>query len=345
MASPFVYVPEASGSTPQYQNPYYTIPQGVASPFLPPSPLLYPSSPYLGPIDGARASSTSPNAFNPNSVLWPDAAPHYESAYTAGWIPLSPRQRTNSWQGPAPQPNSPFIPPTAPGFLHAQSSYFPGHKKSNSWGNTAGLPPWVTHANPYVNNGGALLSPQKPLLIHPFLNGDAPSPHFHFDLAPSAFMPLRLVSTNPPQSAVLGAEIREAAFHPPLMTLRILHPRLPFWPIDFQLPAGAGAAPGHPISLGDVLVVVHQALHQRITQADWATLGEADAQGVARAFTQRCRGEAVRSRVPPVQLRDREVAERNQGVKRVDFLLGKTIFKGLIRAPGDPEGVVRMVTA
>jgi hypothetical protein len=96
-----------------------------------------------------------------------------------------------------------------------------------------------------------------------------------------------------------------------------------------------------PISLGDVLVSLHRAMHERISHADWETLTEEDAQIVTR---ERCRAEAIRSRVPPPQLRDREVAERNQGVKRVDFLLGKTVFKGLVRAPGDPEGCVRMIT-
>ncbi|KAJ7077610.1 hypothetical protein C8R44DRAFT_863226 [Mycena epipterygia] len=342
MASPFVYVPEASSSaTPYsaaYHNPYYPTPQPGHSPFLPPSPLLYPSSPYLGPSDGAGAASSSPNPFNPNSVLWPDE-PQYESPYTTSWIPLQPRQRTNSWQGPAPPPGSPFVPPKAPAFLSAQSSYFrPGHKKSNSWGNTGGQPPSWMNANPYFNNGG-LLSPQMPLQIHPWLNGDSPSPVFHFDLAPVAFMPLRLASANPPQSMVLGAaEIREPAFHPPLTTLRILLPKLPFWPIDLALPANVPASQAPPISLGDVLVAMHRAMHMRITHADWATLASEDEQRVTRAFTQRCRAEAVRSGVPPAQLRDREVALRNQGVKRVDFLLGKTVFKGLVRVPGDPEG-------
>ncbi|KAJ7768154.1 hypothetical protein DFH07DRAFT_1008771 [Mycena maculata] len=339
MASPFVYVPEASGSTTPYHNPYYATPQTVSTPFLPPSPLLYPSSPYT---DRAHSASNSPNAFNPNSVLWPEDAPQYESAYTAGWLMRSPRQRTNSWQGPAFPPNSPFIPPKPPAFLQAQSSYFvPGHKKSKSWGNATGQPPsWVNTVNPYFNNG-ALLSPQTPLQIHPWLNGNAPSTTFYFDLAPTVFMPLRLIAPHPPQHTVVGAaELRELAFYPPRVALRILHPRLPFWPIDLKLPAGQ--AP--PITLTDVLVAMHHALQQRITHADWETLTKEDAQRVTRAFTKRCRDEAVRSRVPPAQLRDREVAERNQGVKRVDFLLGKTVFKGLIRPPGDPEDCVRMVT-
>ncbi|KAJ7167972.1 hypothetical protein C8R46DRAFT_1191941 [Mycena filopes] len=338
MAAPFIFVPEADNSTryaAPYQNYYYGTPQGGPSPFLPPAPLPY-SSPYLGQSD----LPGTPGAFDPNSVLWPEDAPQYESPYTAAWIPLAPRQRTNSWHGAAAPRGSPFLQPAVPAFLQANPAFKKGHtKKSVSWGTT---PTWVNNANAYLNAGVPypLPAPQ----IHPWLNAEVASPNFHFDLAPAAFLPLYLVSTHPPQSAVVGAnEIREPAFHPPMTKLRILHPRLPFWPIDLALPPTAQGAP--PISFGDVLITVHRTMHQRITHADWATLGKEDEARVTRAFTARCRAEAVRSGVPPAQLRDREVAVRNQGVKRVDFLLGKTVFKGLSRSPADPEGCLRLVTA
>jgi len=339
MAAPFVYVPEASPSVPH--NPFYSTPQNGPSPFLPPSALLYPSSPYLAPSGSAPGT---PENFNANSVLWPENAT-YESAYSA-WTPLSNRQRTTSQPGPAPAPNSPFLQATAsPAFVHSQSAYFtPGHRRSHSWGTADAPPPpsWANTANPYQ----IPTAPAAPLQIHPWLNGDAPSPIFHFDLAPVQFAPLRLVHPNPPQSVVLsGAEIREPAFHPPITSLRILHPRLPFWPIDLTLPAELAEEAPTPISLGDVLVALHRTLHERISHADWETLSGEDEHAVTKAFTQRCRGEAVRSGVPPAQLRDREVTERNQGVKRVDFLCGKTVFKGLVRSPSDPEGCVRVLTA
>ncbi|KAJ7890313.1 hypothetical protein B0H13DRAFT_2341045 [Mycena leptocephala] len=300
MAAPFVYVPEADTSTPYtapYHNPYYPTPQPGPSPFLPPSPsCTYPSSPYL------RASDLpgSPNAFNVNSILWPEDAPQYESQYAASWIPLEPRQRTNSWHGPALPPSSPFLAPTVPAFLRAQQpSFRPGHKKAKSWGTA---PSWVTNANPYLNGGAA----QPSVLIHPWLNGDTPS--LHFDC------PLRRVATAPPTSALVNdAELRE--------------------------PAAA------PITLADVLVALHHALHTRITHADWATLGAEHEARVTQAFAARCRAFAARSGAGPVQLRDREVTVRNQGVKRIDFLLGKTVFKGLVHDPGDLEGCVRMATA
>ncbi|KAJ7081170.1 hypothetical protein B0H15DRAFT_1024944 [Mycena belliarum] len=341
MSGPFVYVPEASSTPPH--NLYYATPLGGPSPFLPPV-ALYPASPFLGSPTALGPSHGSPS-FNANSVLWPEDAPPYESAYTASWAPLSTRQRTTSWHGPAPPPTSPFLQPAAaPAFTHSQSAYFtPGHKRSVSWG-AAGAPPpppWLTNANSYT-----AIAPPALEQIHPWLNGDAPSPIFHFDLAPGQFAPVRMASANPPQSAGLSAaEISEPAFHPPRTALRILHPRIPFWPVDLVLPEVLAAEPPMPISFGDVLVALHRAMHQRISHADWATLSAEDERVVTHAFAQRCRAEAVRSGVPPAHLRDREVAERNQGVKRVDFLLGKTVFKGLVRWPGDPEGCVRMVTA
>ncbi|KAJ7113597.1 hypothetical protein C8R44DRAFT_796777 [Mycena epipterygia] len=86
-------------------------------------------------------------------------------------------------------------------------------------------------------------------------------------------------------------------------------------------------------------------MHLRVTQAEWAALTGEHARGVRRAFEQRCCAEALVSDVPPAQRREREGAVRDLGVRRVDFLLGKTVFKGLVCVPGDPEGCVRMVMA
>ncbi|KAJ7050694.1 hypothetical protein C8F01DRAFT_676974 [Mycena amicta] len=123
MAGPFVYVPEASSSA--YQPyPYYATatPQGAQTPFLPPSPLLYPTSPFLAPAD-IHHTGTPGGAFNPNSVLWPEESswgpnPYGPQQPPAGYV----RQRTRSWAGPAPPQGSPFLTATPPpAFLHANS--------------------------------------------------------------------------------------------------------------------------------------------------------------------------------------------------------------------------------
>ncbi|KAJ7448845.1 hypothetical protein B0H11DRAFT_2332862 [Mycena galericulata] len=304
MAAPFVYVPEASPSVPQ--TPIYSTPQAGQPPFLPPAALLYPSSQYSAPVRiGIHSLMGAPfQSQTHDFVSSPSGAQFsFPSAHRTGFRAqpvslLHARAQTLAFMGCSWR--------VAPAFVGEQ-------RQPVSSDRTADSAP------------GASLAQR-----------DAPSPIFHFDLAPLQFAPLRLVNANPPQTAVLRvAEIREPAFHPPLTSLRILHQCIPFWPIDLALPT----------ELGDVLLSLHRALHERISHADWETLAEEDAQAVTKAFTQRCRAEAIRSRVPPPHLRDREVAERNQGVKRVDFLLGKTVFKGLVRAPGDPEGCVRMVTA
>ncbi|KAF7325755.1 hypothetical protein MKEN_00426000 [Mycena kentingensis (nom. inval.)] len=362
MSSPFVYVPEANGSMnyPYGQNPYHishpyfaTTPTGPNTPFLPPA-TLYPTSPFPTHAELAGHTGTPNGAFNPNSVLWPDDSHTYESPYAASWgnggQPYA-RQRTQSWTGPAQQPHgSPFLAPAqAPAFLHANSYTGHGHRRSNSHG-ASSLPPWVQPQPGYPASAyPAFQQPAYPQQIHPFLNGEAPSPDFHFDMA-APFLPLRRVPNNPAHSMPIPTpELQIPAFHPPRTALRILHPQLPFWPVDLTpppppTPAHAAAGPP-PLSLGDILVALHKSLHTRISHADWATLDPAAEQAVTRAFAARCHNEAAKSGAPMHAMSDVEHAVRSQGVKRVDFLLGRTVLRGLVKHPGDPEGVVRLVTA
>ncbi|KAF7350032.1 Protein kinase domain-containing protein [Mycena venus] len=177
-----------------------------------------------------------------------------------------------------------------------------------------------------------------PSLLHPWLNGNDPSPVFHFDLASKAFAPMELITINPLHGRSLReAEFSEPAFHPPLSTLKLFHPRIQSWPINLVLPAGS-------LSLGYVLVSLHRAMHQRVTQEEWASLNTKQRRAITKAFTVRCRAEAIRSQVPPEDLRSQENDTRNEGVKRVDFLCGKTLFKGLVSEPNDIPGWMRVVT-
>ncbi|KAF9259603.1 hypothetical protein L218DRAFT_829609, partial [Marasmius fiardii PR-910] len=66
----------------------------------------------------------------------------------------------------------------------------------------------------------------------------------------------------------------------------------------------------------DVLEGIHQALNCQITNVDWGKLNKREQDRVARAYEWRC------SRSGRVQ------AVRNEGVKRVDYLSGRTKFRG-----------------
>ncbi|KAJ7050682.1 hypothetical protein C8F01DRAFT_1034892 [Mycena amicta] len=189
------------------------------------------------------------------------------------------------------------------------------------------------------------------------------APDVDLDLAINTFNPCRrAIPHNPgqPESIPLSRdELDMAAFYPPAIgtTIRILHPQLPFPPIEIPLPnvnpaQAPGSGPNAPVTvtvtLRDVLGAVHRTLQASITRDDWATLHPAQQQAVEAAFDARCRAEAARSLsgapthalavTDGVALR----SVREQGVKKVDFLLGKTVLRGLV--PGQPDGVFRLVT-
>ncbi|KAJ7441101.1 hypothetical protein FB451DRAFT_1414763 [Mycena latifolia] len=247
--------------------------------------------------------------FNPASVLWPDDAPEYRDspAFISSWL------------------TAPLIAPSQP------ADFIPRRGRSYSWGayswGVAGVQPspssWLESIPRFMN------TPKTQ--IHAWLNGDAPSSIFHFDLGSGQFNPRRLISTNPPQTTAVGRELSESAFYPNLTQLRILHPCLPYWPVD--IPYWSDDLERHPepspvesavITLGDLLLALHSSMQQCVTQAEWETINEEDKREVMKAQESRCYAEAVRSGVPYVYFQDREQAEQDQGIKRVDLLFGKT---------------------
>jgi len=342
MSSPFIYSPH-SEFFPHFQQPSGFFGGGFNpsfnSPFIP-TQTIYPSSPYLGP---ALSDPSTPNT--PERHLFSGLNDYGASM----WGTPRRRQRRPSWHGMSSPRVSPFIPP-----LHLS----PATSRRNSWGTaeprSAGwyppayqcpmVPPYsapplsAPFTSSYVSG-----YPQfpAPLQIHPWINGEAPSPEFAFDLSISAFNPQRLVGPN--QAVPLSmTDLQSPAFYPPVHKLRILCDLIPNWPVDLVYGGmGMGLGGGMqapPITLGDILVAIHQKMHQRISHSDWGRLSMSEEAQVSRAFTQRCRTESMRHAATS-QL-DVELPERQQGVKVVDFLLGKTMFRGLVRSE---DGCVKMI--
>jgi hypothetical protein len=126
-------------------------------------------------------------------------------------------------------------------------------------------------------------------------------------------------------------QLQEPATHPTLTRMRIISDIIPHWPIDLQFrqPGTVPYSPYAPfqaqpalppIRLTDVLVAIHQAMHRRITQTDWENLGKPQQRAITKAYLARCGMSGH---------------ERAQGVKRVDFLLGRTRVLGLVRGGMD----------
>ncbi|KAI6007006.1 hypothetical protein EDD15DRAFT_2208306 [Pisolithus albus] len=121
---------------------------------------------------------------------------------------------------------------------------------------------------------------------------------------------------------ISSGELIQAATTPAVTRMRVIHPSIPQWPIDVELRYNEyppGTTP--PITVGDVLYMIHRSLRRQISHADWALLGSWKQAEVARAYTRRY------SSVPQMyQL------EASKGVRRVDYLGDRHIFRGLVRS-------------
>lgn len=304
MSNPYLYTPNAYHAyqpTP-YVDPY--INQAQPSPFIP-NATLYPSSPY-------SSAPGTPRRVHFDDELFPD---------------LPPRPRRPSWHaGMMPPMASMELPQSGYSpYLQPAPSYFSNRR--HSFGNSTYQSPWSAYnALP----GSPWLYPSQPpqFQIHPLLNGESPRPDFFFDLSSPVFSPVRRV--GPGQSGPLTMdELRQPATYPPITRLRITCDIIPQWPIELeynpyesgqlQLPVSAV-----PITLGDILVAIHRGLHTRISHIDWARLSLSEETAIARAYTKRCRSIPSLSQL-----------EASQGVRRVDYLLDKVRFRGLLRVMGE----------
>ncbi|KAK0204230.1 hypothetical protein DFS33DRAFT_1337768 [Desarmillaria ectypa] len=233
--------------------------------------------------------------------------------------------------------SSPFIPPAAlyhgtpspyasniplpGGSLHISGHPFLNsplgvHQRTNSFGGIGGQAD--THGDHFYNT--SLYDPYRQnqqlpsqLQINPWLSGYAQAGYLWFDLSMAAFNPMRV--DNMDMQVPLGMnELKGPATHPHIQYITIICDAMPYWPITIG--DGSGG-----LALGDVLQGLYCMMMWRIGRAEWQRFPEGDKAAIAKAFVRRCR--ALRN----PQL---ENAERQDGVKRVDLLLGKTMFRGLV---------------
>ncbi|KAF8124593.1 hypothetical protein EV363DRAFT_1354028 [Boletus edulis] len=283
------------------------------------TPLAFEPTPLLGYGPYMQRSPFIPPAALFPSSPYPPSSPYLRPTTPVGapfnnpyWSP-PPRARRPSWHGGLPP--SPFL--AAPSSTNIRRRSFGG-----------GFRPWEP-ASPWAGTSSYFQ-------IHPLLNGETPSVEFNFDLASPSFSPFFWV--GPGQTAMISAdELRESATYPPLTRMRITHDAIKEWPIDLEFHDDGYTDPtAHPpITLGDVLYLIHSSLHRQVTHEDWARLSVSKETEIARAYTRRYRSVPSSAQV-----------EASRGVKRVDYLLDKHIFRGLIRSH-DEDGFYRwkLITA
>lgn len=362
MANPYVFTPGHT-SVPLQPTPYLQQYYGSHNPHTPvmapvthlaagnvspvaPAMFLVPPTPHAPPMSGKLPRPTSwhgtpqaaPVQFPPKSpqaapVVFPPVAaappsPHYH-------MPALGHGRRASFGHPV-VVAAPAAPPT-PAWLggYATPQMVPVQVQGGQqW---AFMPTGPAQPVP-----APAPAPEPTVLVHPFLDGKAKPPggELWFDLSAHEFAPLRRL----PNGVVVPLsqeELMQPATHPPTTKMKITCEAVPQWPIELeleQLPVqglgldnvpqwvqdqNAAAAEVVPITVRDVLESVYRHLQQQITHVEWGRLGRSEEMAVSRAFTRRIKSAG-----------DAGEDEMSLGVKRVDFLLDKFMFRGLVPNKG-----------
>ncbi|KAG6844260.1 hypothetical protein H0H87_008353 [Tephrocybe sp. NHM501043] len=289
----------------RYQRtPYFPSTPRSVTPFIPDSS-LYPPSPYSNSGSPNRRFIPLPeDPTTPNQLEFPTLSPY--DNYYGGDGPWDDYQRVRrpSWQGF--NDDNPW--PHAARLYSSEA----GVNRRHSFGATGYRPPYL---DPGVMPPHALFTP---LFINPWIDAELPRRDFYFDLALPAPEPTQLYE-NSTSELLRDEEAMQPAMHPPITRLKIIHPALEDWPIEIAMDDMSGYLPP-PITVMDVLIIVHRHLHIRVSSAEYAQLTFRGKVDVGKAFTKRCK--AI-----PTTFDD----ERADGLKRVDYLLGKTMMRGLLR--------------
>ncbi|SJL12711.1 uncharacterized protein ARMOST_16142 [Armillaria ostoyae] len=246
-------------------------------------------------------------------------------SYTSSHTSASPYTSPFYDRPAAAAQSSPFVPPTAL-FASTPSPYahnipLPGdpppyqRTNSESFGGIGGQAD--TYRDHFYNTRSPLYNSyqqnQQQIQLNPWLTEYAQAGYLWFDLSMAAFNPIRV--DNMGMQTQLGLnELSGPATHPHIQRMTIICDELPCWPITV---IGDGI---RGLSLEDVLRRLYRMMMWRISRDEWQRLPEGDRVAVVRAFVRRCRA---------LGNPDLEYAEKQDGVKRVDLLLGKTMFRGL----------------
>ncbi|KAK0496546.1 hypothetical protein EDD18DRAFT_1105654 [Armillaria luteobubalina] len=258
-------------------------------------------------------------------------------SYTSSHTSASPYTSPSYDRTGAAAQSSPFVPPTAL-FAGSPSPYahnIPLHGGASRFGDPPSFssPYQRTNSESFGGFGGRAdtyrdhfydtqsyniyQQNRQPLQINPWLNGNVQAGYLWFDLSMAACKPLIRVD-NMNMVPLNMNELSGAATRPHIQRMTIVCDAMPYWPIFI----GDGS---RGLSLGEVLQGIYRSMMWRVSRFEWERFPEGDRTAVAKAFTRRCRA------LGNSQL---ENAERQDGVKRVDFLLGKTMFKGLVVESG-----------
>ncbi|KAF7789387.1 hypothetical protein EIP86_000331 [Pleurotus ostreatoroseus] len=189
------------------------------------------------------------------------------------------------------------------------------------------IPDWMMHPD----------STSPPHQFNPLLVGESCQQTLVIvDLRVSSYTyePKRLASPGATTgSALRQEELSQPATYPGVTEMTITCDEIPQWKIELKpltdpLPAFHSSERRRetpPLTVHDVLSAIQRSIRSHITHEEWAELSSEQQKACADAYLRRCRANP-----------DTKVFEESQGVRRVDYLLEKHFFKGLV-LPKGPE--------
>ena len=247
---------------------------------------------------------------------------------------------SRSWQG-SPYTSPPVPPTLLPGTprpapvatpiyqtAHLHPGYPQTRPRSHSF-DASYAPVQPTVPAPYYTYspgwGPAPLELPRPQL-HNLINGELISQHLHINFSVSDLAIKRRTGPGVNHVATLAVyDLEQPATNSQMTRVRIVCDAIPQWPVDIRV-IGTSLSPYRPgraalpyLTLEDVVRAVHASLQHNISHEEWSRLTTIEEMRVARAYRRRFKacGSSYAER-----------EQQAQGVKRVDFLLRNTWFKG-----------------
>jgi hypothetical protein len=286
--------------------------------------------------------------------VWPYYYPQQEHPYFQFPITTdsgSTHRPSRSWQGsphmspavlptllsvvqaPAPPVDTPVTPFYQRALLHPGYSGSRRHSFHNAYVPVQPAAPavtsWPSVPAPYFtySPGWALTPVDLPgAQLHDLINGEIIPHQLYVNFAGVHLVfKKRTGSSHHDVTTMSRYELEQPATNPQMTHLRVVCDAIPQWPVDLQV-IGTSMSPHRRrrstlpyLTLEDVLHAVHATLHRQISHWEWACLSTSQEMDVACAYTRRCKSSGSCFSVRQQQ---------SEGVKRVDFLLENTWFKG-----------------